>query len=627
MLNKLENFDSGSNYRFGDKLDKPNVKRSLLDLSHTVATSYPVEGRIISLTSFETLIGDDIEISLDALCRFQPLTLPPYSRSRVFFYAFYSRYSDLWTDFQAFIRKGTNGNFQGSVPVLNPNNSIYNTSVNDVLSYPDSDVNFAGVPLGASYANFVTGASKKFDVSALPFMMNFRVWRDYFCCKDEYINDTCLFPYDDARFRLNSDGYVDSFYQVTQGSSHKKLIFAAPKINIDANHGYVNSTPNSTLNAYFTEMWHEFAQDYFTSAKPFQQRGQAVGIPVNIPSLGISANQSDGFFTSASYDDNMNDYYWVNANPDGDTVSYYPFGFRSTPAPATGYNFPFGIRADASFTNIEANFAKALEANIKTKPLTNGSIQIPISDLRIALINQLELERLAHTDGSYAQFGITFFGEKPKSAVDFRPVYIGGTVKPILFSQVLQTSQTTTGSDASVLGSYAGHGIVGVNNGYLGRIHCDDYGMIQIYAVILPDTYYSQGIPKYLTRTLQEEFFLPGRERLGMQPILNKEIYAFGPNPDGLFAYQDSWDEFRYIDNKVKGKLADSSNASYFNYTQSRFFTSQPNWGHAFSTTQGNVRNGFYTSSSEDICSMQVSFNIRCVRALPYRPTTGQIIN
>ena len=36
MLNSLEGFDSGSNYKFGDKMIKNKNPRSLFDLSHLI---------------------------------------------------------------------------------------------------------------------------------------------------------------------------------------------------------------------------------------------------------------------------------------------------------------------------------------------------------------------------------------------------------------------------------------------------------------------------------------------------------------------------------------------------------------------------------------------------------------
>ena len=231
---------------------------------------------------------------------------------------------------------------------------------------------------------------------------------------------------------------------------------------------------------------------------------------------------------------------------------------------------------------------------------------------------------------------MSFFGESSKAAYDFRPIYIGGTYKNIAFTEVLQTAgstvPTTAQSGNSPLGAYSGHGITGISNGRIGHIHCDDYGMIMIIACIMPDVYYSQGLDRIFTDSLQSEKFLPDRARLGMQPILNKELYYAGNNgvdegdDNYLWAYQNPFDWLRYIPNHIHGKIADSSNRSFFPYTQSRKFTQLPNWGRSFSEAKG-VRKDYLFAPSEDAYSAQFSINVRSVRPLPYKPVPAQILN
>ena len=146
-----------------------------------------------------------------------------------------------------------------------------------------------------------------------------------------------------------------------------------------------------------------------------------------------------------------------------------------------------------------------------------------------------------------------------------------GTYKNIVFTEVLQTSGSsipTTGESSSPLGAYSGHGITGISNGRIGHIHCDDYGMIMIIACIMPDVYYSQGLDRIFTDSLQSEKFLPERAKLGMQPIYNKELYYAGNNDNDegednyLWAYQNPFDYLRYIPNHIHGKIADPNNES-----------------------------------------------------------------
>ena len=131
---------------------------------------------------------------------------------------------------------------------------------------------------------------------------------------------------------------------------------------------------------------------------------------------------------------------------------------------------------------------------------------------------------------------------------------------------------------------------------------------------------------------MESDKYKPERARLGMQPILNKELFYAGNNGNDvgddnyLWAYQNPYDWLRYLPNKIHGKIADTTNKSFFPYTQSRKFTQLPNWGRSFSEAK-NVRKDYLYAPIEDAYSAQFSMNIRAVRPIPYKATPAQIIN
>ena len=87
QLNSLESFDSGSNYKFGDKMIKSVTSRSLFDLSHLNTITIPNCGMLVPISLFETIPNDDMDISIDALLRVMPQVVPLYSRQRLYIYA------------------------------------------------------------------------------------------------------------------------------------------------------------------------------------------------------------------------------------------------------------------------------------------------------------------------------------------------------------------------------------------------------------------------------------------------------------------------------------------------------------------------------------------------------------
>lgn len=240
---------------------------------------------------------------------------------------------------------------------------------------------------------------------------------------------------------------------------------------------------------------------------------------------------------------------------------------------------------------------------------------VTLDQLRELVVAQRLMEKMARTDGSYGQFIKTFFDETPQSAYDFRPRYVGGNYAPIVTTEVLQSSESGT----TPQGHMSGHGISS-GDGYIGHLHSDDYGLCMTIASIMPDSMYCQGIERDWTRKTQEEFYLPERSGLGPQAITVKELYYSASNPDLLFSYQDRFDEYRYRQNIISGKVSDPNNLTFFPYTQARVFSSEPTLSQSFVTTENNVRHdSFYAGSLEVPFVMQVASKIRAVRPLPYK--------
>ena len=620
QLNSLEGFDSGSNYRFGDKMKINNNPRSLFDLSHLNTLTMNNAGLLIPIALWETLPSDDFDINVDCLLRVLPSVVPLYSRQRMYIYGFYSRYSDLWNNWQVFMDKGYTGNVEKYIPhfhVSGTRNIDYSSG--EKVS-ADSLFDYLGLPIGIGMSALANA-----NISMLPFMMYLRIYRDYFMNKNHWINDRVMLPDDDSRFRVNDDGQLLS------------AVDESKSIKFMQTNDIIYDSDNSVYKIGL--MYHDYPDDYFTSALPFTQRGTAAQLNWTIDTSDLSVNTKftnlvlsksvqdidSDFYTSFDTDSVLSGYgmYWLSGNPSTDNL---PFNIKDS-----NYN---SHPNQSDYFNSSA--MRALNTSISSTVSGNTiGLSISLEDIRKLAVEQQELEQLARTDGSYRQFGLSFFGETSKAAYDFRPTYIGGTYKNIVFTEVLQTSGSsipTTGESSSPLGAYSGHGITGITNGRIGHIHCDDYGMIMLIACIMPDVYYSQGLDRIYSDSIQSEKFLPERAKLGMQPIYNKEIYYAGNNGNSegqdnyLWAYQNPYDWLRYIPNHIHGKIADPTNESFYPYTQARHFTQLPNWGRSFSNAS-NVRKDYLYSYEEDAYSAQFNINIRAVRPLPYKAIPAQLVH
>lgn len=597
MFTPLDNLeksaDSGSKYQFGDNQLKPLVNRSLFDLSHLLTTSIDRCGVVYPLTWFETLPGDEHTISVENLIRCLPQVVPLYSRQRLYIYGFYSRYSDLWANFNTFMTKGYNGIREKLIPSLNVHNTkLFGTSASiGAGSLGDS----LGLPIGSTFAS-LTGSD--FSVSALPFMMYLRIYRDYFMNKNYHTDDRVLLPDDDSRFRLDDDGDLLSAKDV---GCHVSFDFTSQKndINYYSSSGDITNTPtlvyDSTHNYLNVGLfYHDWADDRFTTAYPWPD-----GIRGQVPTLESSS--------SVVFNDSIS--YFSTSNRDTTSSPFYSDGSGLWPTPI------------------------ASSSNSKLLSLLNDNtinMGVTMNQIRKLAIAQNELEKLCRTDGSYKMFMSSFFDTSSKNAIEYRPVYIGGCYQDIAYSEVLSTANTTVGSNQSLLGQYAGHGISAQDNGYIGQVSCDDFGIVMLLACIMPETYYCQGINKSWTRLKQTDMYIPERARLGAVPLLNHELFFDTSSSNdnlGLWAYTNPFDEYRYIPNRLSGRIADKSDNSYKIYTQARFFDSLPPLNRQFAETDDVRHDYLYAGTNEPAFTAQFKFNISSLRNLTYKPVPAFLVN
>lgn len=631
MSNTLnsQGFDTGSNYNFGDKMLRPSFPRSAFPLSHLSTMTIPNAGYVFPIAHWRTVPSDEYDISVKSLLRVLPQVVPLYSRQRLYTYAFYSRNGDLWENWNVFARRGLSGNVIKQIPTLNNNNI---TMEDTEALPPDSLGDLLDLPIGLTGKTLKAG-----KLSALPAMMYMRIWRDYFFNKNFAVGGSplenkmaYLFPDNDDHFRLNDDGEIISFKENS--------------ITLSFDLDDVGSLPSVDENDVFHMgiFPHLYPDDFFVSALPFEQRGEAPTLNLGRLTLSsdLTADIFDGLPWQSDVGGKLKQFISFGVATDGANGASFPsankFSFGLTPLMYnSSVGEPVSPYRDANTTRVSdafnSGFNSWLQANL-TSAGTDFNSSVTLNDIRELTINQLELERMARTDGSYEQFGQTFFGVASKNAIDFKPVFIGGSYTSISFTEVLQTSQS---SGTSALGTYAGHGIAGENDGYLGHCYCDDYGYIMILGCIMPDVYYSQGIDKHYTELMQSDLLLPDRAKLGMQPILNQEIYAQdydvldsdgNPVNEGLFAYQDIFDDYRYMANRIHGKIADMSNLSFAPYTQSRKFDGLPNWSYEFAAAT-DVRKDYLAAPVEDAYTAQFDLEIRAVRPLPYQAVPAQMIN
>lgn len=256
MNNLLEPVDNGSNYPFRDKLLPARNGRSGFNWSHNRVFTLENAGLLLPVFCSEVLPNSDYDISADLLLRVLPQVVPLYSDQKYYLYAFYARYSDLWSSAQTYMTKGFSGTDILTKPVLSASN-VGLAGGMDYVVKPGDIFDCFGFQKGKKLSEFG-------EINALPFMMYEKVYTDYFMNNNLHINDRVRLPNDPSDFRLADDGTIISNKYGTENY---------PAIKLCQLH------------------YRDYSSDYFTTALPFQQRGDA-------PTLKLSSLENDIVATS-----------------------------------------------------------------------------------------------------------------------------------------------------------------------------------------------------------------------------------------------------------------------------------------------------------------------------------------
>ena len=499
--------DSGSNYQFYDHQIEASPARSLFDLSYIHTSSFRI-GALYPVFVQWTLPKSDYRINVSNVIRSMPMTVPLMSRLRVFFHFYYCSWTQLWNKAQAFVTRTATGKSNIEMPYISECNT-HNESLWRYFGLPQfQNTTIVDGKIVVPEPDDVSAL----HVSALPFMMYQKIYRDYYL---------------DRNFQFNSDGEFDVGWYPDEEEDFR----------IQGSGVALNSiTPVEGLDPIDITVlrYRNFAPDYFTSALPKPQLGEPVGISI-AGSAPLTVLNDDGTFS--------NTFHYLEANTTISTIArglaikddndqYIGLGPTSQYGP-NGESFNSSTQRSRAY-----QFADSYNSSTSTsRPLVvnlNGLSAVTIDQLRLLNANQIEMERAAKCDGTYGSFMQAFFGVKPKSSKDMRPTYIGGSYQPIIVSDVVQSSSTT---DTSVQGNQTGKGFSSDENANIGSFYSDDFGIIMGIMSIVPDTYYDQGIDRNWTVQTQDDLYFPDRAGLSMQEIKLKELFASRTNVTQLCEY------------------------------------------------------------------------------------------
>lgn len=278
-------------------------------------------------------------------------------------------------------------------------------------------------------------------------------------------------------------------------------------------------------------------KDYFTTARPWEQKGPSITIPIGstapVKGLGVNDSGSASQLTS------------ITLRETGGTQAITNL-------------FSSGVGADIVMKSNGSNQPQVFT------DLT-GASAVTITALREAFALQRFEEARARFGSRYTEY-LRYLGVTPSDARLQRPEFLGGGRYPLQFSEVLQTAEGT-----DPVGELRGHGI-GVARSSRYRRFFEEHGYVYTLMHIRPKTLYMQGLNRTFNRRTKEDFWQKELEAIGQQEVLNKEVYGPHTTPDGIFGYANRYQEYREQPSSISGEFRTVLDFWHFG----RQFTSDP---------------------------------------------------
>lgn len=282
--------------------------------------------------------------------------------------------------------------------------------------------------------------------------------------------------------------------------------------------------------------------DYFTSALPAPQKGPDVGIGLT-GSFDVVGNGNPVRF--AAINSNISDV------PNG-TISP---GIGVSSALSTGrvVTSGFGETKNGSAQWAVPTAAQFTGDVLPFMEVNLGDVNsVTINALRMAFQLQKLYEKDARGGTRYIEILKSHFGVTSPDSRMQRPEYLGGSRVPININQVVQTSETGSGTPQ---GNTAAYSVTTDSHKDFTKSFVE-HGFVIGVCVARYTHSYQQGIERFWSRKSRFDYYWPVFANIGEQAILNKEIYAQGTvKDDEVFGYQEAWADYRYKPSRVAGEM------------------------------------------------------------------------
>lgn len=416
---------------------------------------------IVPVLVDEILPGDTVNLNVKAFIRLAPQVKPVMDNMMVDFHCFFVPNRLVWNNWERF--NGAQDDPADSTDYLVP----------QVTTPP------AGWAVGGLHDHFgvPTGVVTTDTVNALPSRGYYLIWNEWF--RDQNVMNSYPVPKGDGPDNIGTD----------------------PCFRRAKKH------------------------DYFTSALPWPQKGQAVTLPMSSGDIPVV---SDG------------------------TIPTFATAGDATPRALRFQNSANAVNYSGSVIGTTAN---PFFVNPGLEILSDSIVGPTINQFRLAMMTQSLLELDARGGTRYVELLRAHWNVISPDFRLQRPEFLGSGTILINQHPVAQTSETSTESPQGNLASFATASATGSEIGFSKSFV--EHGFIHVVASARAEVTYQQGLNRMWSRQTRFDYFWPKLQLLGEQAVLNQEIYWSADETANaqVFGYQERYAEYKYRPSEIRGQF------------------------------------------------------------------------
>lgn len=574
------------------------MRRSKFVLSHDHSTTLDM-GKLVPFLLIPTLPGDRFRISLSSFIRCQPMVAPLMHVVHLYTQYWYVPYRILWEDWEDFITGGENLEFSPDSPQISSGaDGFASLSLADYFGFPvdQPNIKVSAFPFRAMAEIWNTRYRDEDLQSEVPISYGSGLdsttstdllspsWkRDYFTTSRPFTQRGA-----DIMVPITTGEGVSVFHEHTYTvtffcpfayvgystySAVANAMYSGSTLTIEGSSGVGNGTwkyDDDPL-AFLTALELSMFGNRSTTASRIEVTSDALPVTseqvVNAiksgplksgsVSVGSKAVWVAKCYNSANLVESIATldmaspcaHYSLDADrtvpnlPETTPFTFsnvrivYSYGFRWT------YSLAFNGLQELPSTDFQ-------KYSLKIGVTLQQTGAVSIRDIRASSALQRYAERSLKWGNRYEEFIAREFGVSPRDSRIQRPEYLGGGRGVLSISEVLQTAE----SEQNSVGTMRGHGVSSVSQKRI-RFMSPEHGLIIGLLSIRPVPVYTQGIDREWIKRSRLDYFTPEFADIGMQEVLQQELFATADNVDKIFGYSERYQEYRYMRPRVTGEF------------------------------------------------------------------------